>query len=276
MLMEVSCDKFESNGQMRPPIVFHKGLNAVVGTESGTNSVGKSTFLMILDFVFGGDDYIKKSKEVHKPTNVGSHIIKFKFEFNGQPYYFTRSTEDGEYNKVIKCDENYCPLQEDPLSISKYWEFLAEKYGLTEKGQSWRGSVTRAIRVDRRETLDTDKPLKAFKGEADRDGIIALIKLFGQYESVNEQHKAREKAAGEEQAYKEALRHEFIPSVKTVTDYKKIKNASKLYKPLLMIWQKRAMKDCWSLHLYKYSKPDSFFPETKIHYAIPETGYRTQ
>lgn len=234
MLMEVSCEKFESNGKQRAPIIFHKGLNAVVGTESGTNSVGKSTFLMILDFVFGGDDYIKKSKEVHKIVNVGPHVIRFKFEFDGQPYYFTRSTEEGEYNRVIRCDAGYQPLQEEePLTISKYWEFLAEKYGLTEEGQTWRGSVTRAIRVDRRETLDTDKPLKAFKSEPDRDSIIALIKLFGQYEAVNEQDKARDKAAKEEQAYKDALKHEFIPSVKNPTEYKKNQDRIEIVQALI-------------------------------------------
>ena len=222
MLMEVSCDRFESNGKTRAPIAFHYGLNAVVGSESGTNSVGKSTFLMILDFVFGGDDYIKKSKEVHKPTNVGQHVIKFKFEFDGQPYYFTRSTAEGEYNRVVPCDEKYEPLKgEEPWGISKYNTFLAEKYGFSEEGQTWRGCVTRAIRVDRRETLDTEKPLKSFKGEADRDGIIAVIKLFGLYGEVSEQHKAKEKAAAEEQAYKDALKHDFIPGVKNPTEYKK-------------------------------------------------------
>lgn len=222
MLMEVSCDRFVSYGQTRQPIVFHKGLNAVVGTESGTNSVGKSTFLMILDFVFGGDDYIKKSKEVHKITNVGPHVIKFKFEFDGQPYFFTRSTEDDKYNKVVPCDENYQPLEEEePLSITKYHDFLAEKYGFIEEGQTWRGSVTRAIRVDRRETLDTEKPLKAYKAEPDREGIVALIKLFGLYGDVSDQHKAKVKAADEEQAYKNALSHDFIPGVKNPTEYKK-------------------------------------------------------
>ena len=222
MLMEVSCDRFESNGQVRAPIVFHKGLNAVVGTESGTNSVGKSTFLMVLDFVFGGDDYIKKSKEVHKSTNVGPHVIKFKFVFDGQSYYFTRSTKEGEFNKVVPCDEYYQPLEDkEPLSIIKYHAFLAEKHGFTQEGQTWRGCVTRSIRVDRRETVDTEKPLKSYKGEPDREGIIALIKLFGLYREVSEQHKAKEKAADEEQAYRDALKHDFIPGVKNSTEYKK-------------------------------------------------------
>lgn len=223
MLMEIRCDDFKENDNVRKPITFYKGLNVVLGNESGTNSVGKSTFLMILDFVFGGDDYIHKSKEVHKPTNVGPHVIKFKFEFDGKPYYFSRATDEDEYNKVIPCDSNYNPIPEEPLTISKYWEFLREKYGLTEEGQTWRGSVTRFIRVDRRETLDTDKPLKSYKGESDHDGIVALIRLFGNYHAIEEQIKARDAAENDEKAYKDALKHEFIPAVKNDTEYKKNK-----------------------------------------------------
>ena len=56
MLIRIQCDKFMSNGVVRPPIEFHPGLNAVLGDENRLNSIGKSTLLMIIDFVFGGDD----------------------------------------------------------------------------------------------------------------------------------------------------------------------------------------------------------------------------
>ena len=217
MLLEVSCDKFAENGKVRKPVRFEKGLNAVVGNESGTNSVGKSTFLMILDFVFGGDDYIKKSKEVFKTTNVGPHTIKFKFEFDGQLYYFTRLADPVNYNTVIRCNENYEPLEDGEMSISQYHKFLAERYGLNESGQTWRGSVARAIRVDRRETIDTDKPLKSYKEEPDRDGIVALIKLFGQYAVIEEALKLKSASEDEEKAFKEAQKYEYIPNVKNGT-----------------------------------------------------------
>ncbi len=221
MLVEVSCDKFEENGKVRPPIRFHKGLNAVVGNESGTTSVGKSTFLMILDFVFGGDDYIKKSREVHKEANAGPHVIKFQFDFDGKPYFFSRSTEIDEHNYVIPCDENYEPLPDEPMTLENYCGFLAEHYGLTEDGQTWRGCVSRFIRVDRRDTLlDTEKPLKSYKGEADRVGILALIKLFGEYAGISAPQKAKEEAEKDEKAYRDALSHEFIPAVKNITEYK--------------------------------------------------------
>lgn len=220
MLVELRCDEFKEHGQVRPPIVFHKGLNAVVGNESGTNSIGKSTFLMILDFVFGGEDYIKKSKEVFKPTNVGPHTIKFKFEFNGEPFYFSRHADLADYKTVIRCNEKYEPLPDGEMTLSQYNEFLAKQYGFTEVGQTWRGCVTRAIRVDRRETLNTDKPLKSFTEESDRDGIVALIKLFGEYESIKEQQAVKEQSEKDEKTFKEAQKREFIPSVKNQTEYK--------------------------------------------------------
>ena len=64
MLVEVWCDKFMKYGKMREPISFHAGLNAILGDDNGSNSIGKSTFLMVLDFVFGGTDYVKKCVDV--------------------------------------------------------------------------------------------------------------------------------------------------------------------------------------------------------------------
>ena len=87
MLVEVQCDKFIKNGQIREPIRFHTGLNAVLGDDNGSNSIGKSTFLMILDFVFGGSDYVKKCTDVQE--NVKNHTINFTFEFEGRKTDFT-------------------------------------------------------------------------------------------------------------------------------------------------------------------------------------------
>ena len=52
MLREIYCDKFH---QKR--IVFNPGLSVVLGTNTGDNSIGKSTFLLIVDYVFGGSTY---------------------------------------------------------------------------------------------------------------------------------------------------------------------------------------------------------------------------
>lgn len=64
MLCEIICDYFK-----QPRIQFYPGLNTVLGDGSGSNSIGKSTFLMIIDFVFGGNDYVNKSTDVQR--NIG-------------------------------------------------------------------------------------------------------------------------------------------------------------------------------------------------------------
>lgn len=71
MLKMMKSDSFIEKGEKRKPIYFHKGLNVVMGNDTGANSIGKSTFLMIIDFIFGGEDYIKKS--IHIQEEVGPH-----------------------------------------------------------------------------------------------------------------------------------------------------------------------------------------------------------
>lgn len=154
MLVEVRCDKFISNGKVREPIRFHAGLNVVLGDDNGSNSIGKSTFLMILDFVFGGTDYIQKCVDVQE--NVKEHTICFAFDFGGQMYYFSRNTVD--YNNVVKCNAEYQALPEEPLSLQKYGEFLCEHYALLAEGITWRGAIARFIRVYKRDTLDDMHP----------------------------------------------------------------------------------------------------------------------
>ncbi|MBC2724682.1 MAG: AAA family ATPase, partial [Desulfosporosinus sp.] len=86
MLYEIECDKFMSHGQLRPAIRFHSGLNTILGGKSADNSIGKSTFMLIIDYAFGGDTY-KASDASH---HLGNHLIKFAFEFNDGKHYFSR------------------------------------------------------------------------------------------------------------------------------------------------------------------------------------------
>ena len=72
MLKEIFCSKFK-----QPKIVFHKGPNVILGDDNGSNSIGKSTMLLIIDYVFGGDTYAKSDVIDH----IGQHEICFCFEF---------------------------------------------------------------------------------------------------------------------------------------------------------------------------------------------------
>ena len=75
MLIEIRCEKFNER-----VIMFKSGLNVVLGDENATNSIGKSTLLMVIDFVFGGTTFLTHNKDVM--SELGDHDYCFKFLFD--------------------------------------------------------------------------------------------------------------------------------------------------------------------------------------------------
>ena len=217
MLVKIQCDKFIKHGEIRKPIQFHAGLNTVIGDDNGSNSVGKSTFLMILDFVFGGKDYVNKCFDVQE--NVGEHAINFTFEFDGKPYHFSRSNVD--YKHIFRCDENYEPLPKDSkMTLDQYCAFLAEKYGTqVEEDLTWRGVVSRFIRVWKRDTLDEERPLRAAKDEKAEYAIKRYMQLYGKYAPVEAQIKQAKAVEEERDAFKKSSDYKHIRAAKNKTEY---------------------------------------------------------
>lgn len=69
MLYEIVCDKFKTK-----KVLFNSGLNTVLGTNEGDNSIGKSSFLLIVDFVFGGTTYAKSEDIIKILGNIVSNL----------------------------------------------------------------------------------------------------------------------------------------------------------------------------------------------------------
>ena len=186
MLIELYCDKFKKSAPR--PIVFDSGLNIVLGTKGATNSIGKSTFLMILDFIFGGDDYLKLSKDVMR--HIGDHEFKFAFKFHDKKYCYIRATNMP--NEVIVCDENYCSINSMP--IRDYRETLARAYGVSNIGISWRDCVSPTFRIWQRDNDKPTLPLSRYRTDTHRSGIIRLLALFDKLTPVKEILDAEERA----------------------------------------------------------------------------------
>lgn len=93
-------------------IKFHKGLNVVLGDNNASNSIGKSTMLLIIDYVFGGDTYIKSDVIDH----IGQHEICFCLEFKGELFHFKRKTEQSQ--TIFITDESYNDKQE--ITLEEY------------------------------------------------------------------------------------------------------------------------------------------------------------
>lgn len=66
MLIEIQCDKFAPEHQI---IRFNSGLNTVLGSAGGSNAIGKSTFLWIIDYVFGGESYYSLTDDIKKESH---------------------------------------------------------------------------------------------------------------------------------------------------------------------------------------------------------------
>lgn len=207
MLKMMKSEFFIEKGEKRKPIYFHKGLNVVMGNDTGANSIGKSTFLMIIDFIFGGEDYIKKSIDTQE--EVGPHSFEFVFEFDGTEYYFSRST--GDFTKIMICDSNFLPLKE--ISIDDYNKFLTEKYHLDLPGLTFRGAVSKFFRIYGRDTCDENRPIKSALKEPDSAAIDGMIKLFDKYSILADKKKIYEDAKEEESVFKKAKKYELILSV---------------------------------------------------------------
>lgn len=173
MLTEIRCEVFRQK-----TIGFHPGLNVVLGDSVATNSIGKSTLLMVLDFVYGGESFLEHNKDV--VDELGHHDYFFTFEFGKDSYSFRRGTHTPEL--VYSCDKNYQELE--PLSIEDYTAFLKKSYTLEDVDLSFRSTVSLFSRVWGKENLDVKHPLHSFKSQKPSDCVTNTIKLFKKYEPI--------------------------------------------------------------------------------------------
>jgi len=173
MLKKIICDKFVTQ-----PLDFRNGLNAVLGSSGGSNAIGKSTFLLILDFVFGGDDYIKTASDVFE--RVGHHQINYEFDFDGEALYFWRSTS--RPNTVNRCDSKYSIVIQ-AMTLNEYRDRLFHEYKILLQEIKFREIVERFFRIYGHGNHNEHKPLSGER-ESMATAVEYLMKLLGKYEDI--------------------------------------------------------------------------------------------
>lgn len=174
MLTSIYCQKL-----IRETLVFGPGLNTILGPRSGANSIGKSSVLYLIDFVFGGDSFLKNCVDV---INQKGHVkVYANFEFNNVCYRFYRSTE---FPNVVQ----YC-IEDEEKTIGEYRDFLSECYGLTEGSPTFRNITSRFSRIWRKGNEDPDNPLHNHPSDSYVDIKEFLIKTFGYANLFDEMHK---------------------------------------------------------------------------------------
>ena len=212
MLAEIYCKEFINEGKERGIIKFKYGLNVVVGTEKADNSIGKSTFLMAVDYCFGGSDYAKANSDVLR--NVGEHAICFTHAFRNEEYRFSRSASDP--TTVWICDADYKPQEE--ISRDEFNKMLAWLYGVDGLGGSFRELIGCFMRVYGRSSRDVKRPLRAYEGSSMENELSNLIKWYGKYTSIEEKKNLAKQADAEKKDYLTALKRNFVVAAATKAD----------------------------------------------------------
>ncbi|MGI5933153.1 MAG: DUF2326 domain-containing protein [Eubacterium sp.] len=187
MLYEMECDQFAEtiNGKRVPRgrITFRPGLNTVLGDKQGENSIGKSTFLLAVDFCFGGGDYLDSAKTKNDVVGfVGNHVIKFAFKFGDRIERYARSTLNP--SEIQICDDNYSETGET-LSLDDFKKHLFDAYQIHKAQCSWRSLVGRFSRIYGRHNYSEEFPLQ-YGDEKPADAIKALEQIYGVYGLIKE------------------------------------------------------------------------------------------
>lgn len=211
MLREIRCDKFRKG-----VINFHPGLNVVLGDDNATNSIGKSTLLMLVDFVFGGSTFLEWNKDV--VDELGHHHYDFAFEFDGNLHRFRRETITPE--TVYICDPEYNVLS--AIHLDEFNVFLKNGYGLTQPNQTFRAAVSLHFRAWGKTNLIPDEPLHVSPKQKEKDCINNLIKTYGKFEAIRERDEIVRTAETELKIIRAAASKQLIPKV-TKTGYAQAK-----------------------------------------------------
>lgn len=176
LLRKIKCDAF---AQEHREITFNEGLNTVLGSSAGTSAIGKSTFLWIIDYAFGGDRYTALGSVAKK--YIGEHTVHFVFEDGDQTHYFYRTPDDGE--NVYRCDAKGHLIEK--ITVKKYREFLSTAYDLEAIPLSFDEITERFFRIYGAENTSEKYPLQIKPREQEEKAINFLLKLFGYIRILN-------------------------------------------------------------------------------------------
>ena len=188
-------------------IEFHPGLNVVLGDENATNSIGKSTLLMVIDFALGGNTLLDHNQDL--VAELGHHAYKMSFIFDEKKYSFERSTDQSSFVFPVSDDGNLLA----PLPLDKYAAFLRASYQVVADDLSFRALVGLYFRVWGKDNDDVHRPLHIVKNQAARDCVDNLIKTYGAYSAIKNLASNLYKKEQERNAFRAASRNRILPKI---------------------------------------------------------------
>lgn len=169
MLTRIRCDAFVDDLRQ---IDIKPGLNTILGSSDGSNAIGKTTFLWIIDYIFGGQYYNKLMPGIQQHT--GPQVIYFTFRFGEETRYFYRNTDDPD--KVYSCDADGHMIE--GMTLKDYNSYLRESYKLDNVGVNFPGIINHFFRIYGGKNTNELKPMIG-RAESEKKSVDFLLQLFG-------------------------------------------------------------------------------------------------
>ena len=207
MLVKLSCDKFRKDANGNPEsFTFKDGLNVVLGTADSKNSIGKSTLLLLIDFMLGGDDY--KFHNNIAVSKIGHHLIHAYFEFEGKEYHYARGTHNPEevyfYNDGGEIEAT--------LSNNEYLKQLHDLYKVSDD-MTFREAVAPYLRIYQRETTNEKYPINAAFRQPKDKAIEIFLKLFGSHKQLDSLKEEIETLEDQISTFKKSSDYKYVEKI---------------------------------------------------------------
>ncbi|RDB63824.1 hypothetical protein C1878_03235 [Gordonibacter sp. 28C] len=239
MLKRIKCSLL-----LEKELLFHDGANFILGDDAASNSIGKTTTLLLIDFAFGGNHYARSDEIVE---SLGDHEIEAVFIFGGQEYEFIRTTKDPE--KVLRVDRG----QKETITLNEFKAFLKGQYQLQHTGMGFRDAVGLYSRIWGKRNIDPLKPLNTVPNESGAKSVARLVKLFELYGTVEEFATEVSRLEAEKRSVDQAQKQCYLPQ----TTKREAKAAEKQIKVI----NDQIEKLTASLEFSKENMEASFTPE---------------
>lgn len=202
MLKQIRCARFRGE-----TIDFHEGLNVVLGDDNATNSIGKSSLLMVIDFALGGGSLVEHNHDVVR--ELGHHHYFFVFEFDGVWHRYRRGT--AEPDDVYRCNDTFEP--EELLSVDEYTGILKAAYSIPLRDISFRALTGLYSRIWGKANLDVRNPLNAVPKQGAAECVSNLIKTYDLYGPIDEVARRTANATAKRKALRAAVRQDIVSRV---------------------------------------------------------------
>lgn len=188
-------------------IQFTPGLNVVLGDDNATNSIGKSSLLMVVDYAFGGSTLLTYNTDL--VVELGHHTYSLTFVFDEQAHRFQRRTQEPDV--IYRCDDDGRPIA--ALSIEQYAAFLKRSYQIDLPDLTFRALVGLYLRVWGKDNLVTDRPLHTTQVMSAKECVDNLLKTYDAYAPIRDVAKELSRAEAELKALRAAAKHQIVPQV---------------------------------------------------------------